>query len=43
MTSDEAHAVLGLAEGSNYDLVAAKNKALKEAAGDDAMLAKVRE
>ena len=42
MSLAEAHAALGVAEGSQFDLVSAKNRALAEAKGDGEKLAKVR-
>lgn len=41
MSLAEAHAALGVAEGSQFDLVSAKNRALADAKGDGEKLAKV--
>ena len=42
MSLAEAHSALGVAEGSKFDLVSAKNRALADAMGDGEKLAKVR-
>ena len=42
MSLAEAHAALGVSEGSQFDLVSAKNRALADAKGDGERLAKVR-
>lgn len=42
MSLAEAHAALGVAEGSQFDLVSAKNRALADAKGDGEKLAKVK-
>jgi len=42
MSFAEAHSALGVAEGSKFDLVSAKNRALADAKGDGEKLAKVR-
>ena len=42
MSLAEAHSALGIAEGSKFDLVSAKNRALADATGDGEKLAKVR-
>ena len=42
MSLAEAHSALGVAQGSKFDLVSAKNRALADARGDGEKLAKVR-
>lgn len=41
MSLAEAHSALGVAEGSKFDLVSAKNRALADAMGDGEKLAKI--